>query len=217
MLLDKKDLRLSLKQIVVGIDEVGRGALAGPVSVGIFIALDPHKVRRKLAGIRDSKKLTRKERENWVLKIQSLCKEGFASFRVSSVSPRMIDQKGISHCVHKAICSALRRSAVKSESKILLDGLLQAPPKYKDQKTIIGGDDKEIVISAASVVAKVARDKTMRTLATKYAGYNLETNVGYGTQKHREAIKKLGLSEIHRKTYCSRVLSPVKISEGSQY
>lgn len=204
-----ENLGKSTKKVIVGIDEVGRGALAGPVSVGVFIALDPHKVRRKLSGIRDSKKLTRKEREEWALKIQNLCREGSASFKVSSTSPRTIDQKGISHCVHKAICSALRRSAIACDSKILLDGLLRAPSEYKNQKTIIGGDDKELVISAASVIAKVARDKLMQKLAQKYAGYYFETNVGYGTRKHREAIQKLGLSKIHRRTYCSRTLDSV--------
>ena len=87
-------------------------------------------------------------------------------------------------------------------SFIRLDGLLKAPKEFKNQKTIIKGDEKDVFIACASIVAKVSRDNLMCKLALKYPQYNFETHKGYGTLLHRHLIKKLGLSEIHRKSFC---------------
>lgn len=186
----------------VGVDEVGRGPLAGPVTVctlAVFEGFD----NKFFKGITDSKKLTKNSREEWSKKLHRARREGKINFAVSSVSARRIDEKGISWAVRVAISTALRRLDLnEKKAHIFLDGLLKAPKKFVQQKTIIGGDRKNKLISAASVVAKVHRDAYMVRLSKRYKKYKFDVHKGYGTKIHKIAIKKHGLSKQHRKSFC---------------
>ncbi len=189
---------------IIGIDEAGRGPLAGPVSVGVF-AVNKNFDFKILDRIKDSKKLTEKKRKEWHKKLK---KSENSKYAVCYSSSKTIDEKGIVFAIKKAMNDCLRKLDIKpSECEILLDGSLVAPEKYKKQKTIIKGDVTEPVISAAAIFAKVERDEKMKKNAKKFPKYSFETHKGYGTKKHIEFIKKYGITEIHRKTFCSNILS----------
>lgn len=216
-------------KVSIGIDEVGRGPVAGPVTVGVFQIkpvrpghpggnekLNPPerlfsragiKNTEKMLGIKlkDSKKLSRKQREIWFSEIQKWKKEKLCDFCVTSISAREIDRIGISKAIRKALEQSLVVLHPKKDTRILLDGGLKAPIAFKNQKTIIKGDEKEPVIALASIVAKVTRDRYMTLQAKKYPVYGFETNVGYGTKKQYMAIQKHGLTPLHRKTYLKKL------------
>jgi len=199
---------------IIGIDEAGRGPLAGPVSVGVFMA--PKNLNKKLikilgGKIKDSKKLSLKRREEIYKEFLKLRKETRlnkveqVSFSVTHISNKIIDKIGISKAVQKGISKSLHNlhpSYDRKNSVIRLDGLLKAPKEFKNQKTIIKGDEKNVFIACASIVAKVERDRLMTKLAKKYPKYKFEIHKGYGTKKHRNLIKIHGLSPIHRRTFC---------------
>lgn len=196
----KKEVKNNIKYII-GIDEVGRGPLAGPVAVGVFCVRKDFKFK-KLLGIRDSKKLTSEKRESFFEKILELEKKGEVEFAVSFVSVKEIDKNGISPAIKKALKNSLKKiNKNRDECSVFLDGGLYAPEEYKKQKTIIKGDDKIKVISCASVVAKVLRDRLMCKLAKKYPKYGFEIHKGYGTKKHCESIRKNGICSEHRKCF----------------
>ncbi|OGF51446.1 ribonuclease HII [Candidatus Giovannonibacteria bacterium RIFCSPLOWO2_02_FULL_43_11b] len=187
-----------MSKYIVGIDEAGRGPLAGPVTVAVVAILKNSKI--KLPD-RDSKKLSAKKREEW---FQFFKDNPLLKYSVSSVSHSIIDKRGISYALRLAV----RRSIEKLEFRpkmILLDGSLFAPQEY-NQKTIIKGDEKIPIIAAASIVAKVTRDRKMVRLAKKYPKYGFEMHKGYGTLTHRVMLKKYGLCEIHRKSFCTRLI-----------
>ena len=187
---------------VVGIDEVGRGPVAGPVSVGAFrIQPVQLKLNIKKLKLRDSKKLSKTHREEWFKIIKKWKQEGRCDFAVVSVSAKEIDRIGISQAIRKCVSKCLYKLSANNYDLVLLDGSLKAPIEFRNQKTIIKGDEKEPVISLASIVAKVTRDRYMRNQAKKYPAYGFENHVGYGTRKHYEAIKKKGLTPLHRRTY----------------
>lgn len=207
-------------KFTIGIDEAGRGPLAGPVAVGVF-AIRSKAVLKMFKGVRDSKKLTPLARDGFFLQIKAAKKAGHVYFAVSYSSPGFIDKKGIV----PAIRSALERSLKKLEKefihrsdlgkgfvqdrisyncRVLLDGSLKAPLRYLNQKTIIGGDDIEPVISLASICAKVLRDRKMTRLAKKHPKYGFEIHKGYGTKSHYKAIKKHGLSKEHRRSFLKK-------------
>ncbi|PIR40245.1 MAG: ribonuclease HII [Candidatus Zambryskibacteria bacterium CG10_big_fil_rev_8_21_14_0_10_34_34] len=206
---------------IVGIDEAGRGPLAGPVSVGIFMT-DQKTGNWILKNIfenklRDSKKLSPKKREEIYKKFLILRKNPTSLklrgaskifFSVISISNKIIDEYGISKAIQTGVTKSLKKlhhtSLMKkgNPSFIRLDGLLKAPKEFKNQKTIIKGDEKDVFIACASIVAKVSRDRLMRRLAKKYPKYHFEIHKGYGTILHRNLIKKYGLSPLHRKTFC---------------
>ena len=192
-------------QYVIGIDEAGRGPLAGPVSVGAacFCISDRRRFSVFSKGVKDSKKLNEKQREEWFTKMEKESSLGKLSFSVSFSSAEMIDTHGLSLAVRKALSETLVKLSRPSESTlILLDGALYAPKEYPFQKTIIHGDDIEPIISLASIAAKVLRDRKMRVLAKKYPEYGFEHHKGYGTKKHYEMVAKYGVLEgIHRKTF----------------
>jgi len=137
-------------------------------------------------------------------------KEGFIKTSLSYVGAAAIDKKGIAPAIRKALDASLekleKRGLKAKDCDVLLDGALRAPSKYKKQKTIIKGDLKEKVISAASVFAKVSRDRKMVLLGKKLPEYKFEKHKGYGTKAHIKAIKKHGLTKHHRKTFLRRLL-----------
>src|SRR3989338_3594244 len=193
-----------MRKFLVGIDEVGRGPLAGPVAVGAVAV--PHDFDWDLvSGVRDSKKLTPRAREEWSKKLQNLRSAKKLDFSVSFSSVRMIDRSGIVFAIRSALAKCLKQlGATPRNCEILLDGSLYAPKKFLAQKTIIHGDDLEPVISMASIVAKVWRDNLMRRMSVQYPKYGLDLHKVYGTLLHRQAIEKHGLSVLHRKSFCKR-------------
>ena len=203
---------------MVGIDEVGRGPLAGPITLASICLPDNFQFSIFNFLIKDSKKLS-KERRNEVFKIcQKLKKEGKIYYAVSSIRHSSIDKYGLAKCIKKGIERCLNKmqstptwvgvDCALSQALILLDGGLKAPAKYKDQKTIIKGDEKVKIIALASIIAKVSRDRHMRRLAKKFPEYGFEIHKGYGTKLHLDMIKKYGPCEIHRKTFCRGVVKP---------
>ncbi|MDB5225780.1 MAG: rnhB [Candidatus Adlerbacteria bacterium] len=188
-------------QWLVGVDEAGRGPLAGPVSVGVVAVPKRFDIRKAFPGINDSKQLTEEKREEIYKEALARAKAGDIKLCARLSSALYIDTRGITKAVRRGVWSGVRHLADPETSFVKLDGLLVAPPEYK-QETIIKGDALEPVISLASIVAKVRRDRLMRTLAVQYPEYGFAIHKGYGTAKHRAAIGKFGLCELHRKTFC---------------
>ncbi len=191
---------------IIGIDEVGRGPLAGPVALCACKAshgFDPSIFK----GIKDSKKLSAQKREEWFHKISELRSKGVVDFAYSFVSAEEIDATGISKAIEKAVhvCLEMLKLDVLT-THIFLDGSLHAPKKFVHQETIIKGDEKVPIISAASIVAKVMRDRFMAEQAAIYPDYGFEKHKGYGTDFHMKAIRKYGMTPIHRKSFLRGML-----------
>lgn len=189
---------------VVGIDEVGRGPLAGPVAVGSFWILNPEfhlLVDAFAVPLHDSKQLSRTQRETWFRQLESWREEGKCDFAVAMTSAEDIDKHGISKGIKKALAETLYILECGTDCQILLDGSLKAPSEYTKQITIIKGDEKEMAIALASIVAKVTRDNHMLRLAKRYPQYGFERHMGYGTEEHYTALRKHGLTPIHRKSF----------------
>jgi ribonuclease HII len=192
-----------MKQIV-GIDEVGRGPLAGPVTVCVvscgsqmYIELKKDKNLPPIG--KDSKKLSAIDREKYAKYLDYIG----LPYVVVNVANTTVDKKGISFAIRLAILRGMKKLKLNpGNCEVLLDGGLRAPSEYKNQKTIIKGDEKERIIAWASILAKVSRDALMKKMANKYPKYGFEKHKGYGTLEHRKAIKKYGLSPIHRKSFC---------------
>ena len=192
-------------KIVIGIDEVGRGPIAGPVTVcALQLKVESLKLKVVQIPLRDSKKLSRVQRELWFAQIKMWQREGKCDFCVSSVSAQTIDRIGIVPAINRALTRSLGVLHIRHgvyEVQILLDGGLRAPKEFKKQKTIIKGDEKEPAIALASIVAKVTRDRHMTRMAKRFPEYGFDSHVGYGTRAHYSAIKQHGLSPLHRKTF----------------
>lgn len=196
------------KKYLCGIDEAGRGPLAGPVAVGV-VAVKQDFDWSRLSGVGDSKQLSSQVRESLFRAAWQLRKEKEINWRVSMVGARVIDERGIVTAIKLAMSRGL--SGLKlapAETRVLLDGSLFAPSIYSDQTTIIKGDQKEPVIGLASILAKVTRDRYMDKLSeiTEYETYAFASHKGYGTKKHREAIRMTGLSDEHRTSFCRKLL-----------
>ncbi len=199
---------------IVGIDEAGRGPLAGPVSVGLVLVPTDFDWNLIL-GVNDSKKLSESRREVIYERTKVLQKEGKLSYVVVMLDAKKIDTNGISVCIKKAIATGLKKLASTRLNLVLnpvevmvkLDGSLKAPVEYVHQETIIKGDSKEKVIGLASIMAKVTRDIYMTKIAqeTQFAAYDFARHKGYGTKAHLAAIAKNGLSTLHRVSYCRNI------------
>jgi len=186
---------------IIGIDEVGRGPIAGPVAVGALVFLKPE-AKRIFRGVKESKQLTETQREQWFRLIELAHASGHVDFKVTFQSQKIIDTKGLSYAIRTALYTSLESLNINPMSaQVLLDGGLKAPVQYVNQKTIIKGDEKEVVIALASICAKVLRDRRMNTLAKKYPLYGFEKHKGYGTKGHYGAIRKYGLLETHRRSF----------------
>lgn len=187
---------------IIGIDEVGRGPVAGPVAV-CACAIEVSNYRKiKKGNLNDSKKMTSGNRDIWYQKSIEMKTSGLIKYSVAYKSNLFIDKKGISLAIRECIALALNNLKIKPNNcVVLLDGSLKAPKEYLNQRTIIKGDMKEKIISFASVIAKVSRDKKMELLHRKYPQYNWRSNKGYGTKEHYRAILKHGKTQLHRKTF----------------
>jgi ribonuclease HII len=196
---------------LVGVDEVGRGPIAGPVAVGAFVILNPIAMKA-FRGVKESKQLTEEKREEWFATILEAQAEGDVHFCVTFQSEKIIDDRGLTFAIKKALECSLKNIKIKpSEALVLLDGGLKAPKKYKNQKTIIKGDEKEKVIALASICAKVLRDRYMDKVAKKHVAYGFDTNKGYGTDGHYEALRLYGLLPIHRRRFLKTFLQRQKL------
>ncbi len=189
---------------IVGIDEAGRGPLAGPVSVGaVIVPIDFD--WDCIPGVGDSKKVSLKNREAIFERARVLQREKVLQTAVALITPKIIDSKGITYAVRSGIERNLKHiNPDPQTTKVLLDGLLKAPDDFIFQETIIKGDAKEKVIGLASILAKVTRDRYMISLAKQLPQYAFEVHKGYGTKLHRQCIETHGLSPSHRVTFCSR-------------
>lgn len=188
-------------KFMLGVDEAGRGPLAGPVSVGVVAVSEGFDVALEFPGVADSKAISEKKRELVFSMLEDRVQKGDVRFVVELPSAEDIDREGIAVVIRKAVSRAVNQLAPDAaQVQVLLDGSLKAPMEYA-QKTIIGGDATEPIISLASIAAKVTRDRYMVQMAEKYPGYGFEKHKGYGTKAHYEALMELGLSDIHRKSY----------------
>jgi len=189
-------------ELIIGIDEVGRGAFAGPI-IAAGVAYRKNFKHPVLAKINDSKLLKPKIREE----LCAIIKKQALVWTIESIDVPFINKYGISKANNAVFRKVLKKILTQSKNDlnhfILIDGF-QA--KYlqggvNKQKAIIKGDQKSLSIASASIIAKVYRDELMKRLGKEYKGYNFSKNKGYGTKHHRETLKKLGLSEIHRTSF----------------
>lgn len=196
---------------MLGVDEAGRGPLAGPVSVGVVAVPEGFDVAKEFLGVADSKKLSEKKREKIFQMLEARVAYGDVNFTVEFESAKCIDTEGIAVAVRRALARGVNSLAAelgsptskctgKPDFHILLDGALRAPPEYA-QETIVNGDELIPLISLASIAAKVSRDRLMLELAKKYPAYGFEKHKGYGTRAHYEALRKHGLCVIHRRSF----------------
>lgn len=192
---------------VIGIDEVGRGPLAGPVMVAAILVPEKFRARKggQRVGLRDSKKLTAIQRELWNSYLLSNPKLSAIAVRVF---PKTIDRINISKAANLAACRAYKKllkihNLNPADCEVYLDGgLYLGNGKGRLQaNTIIKGDEKIPAIAMASIVAKVARDRIMVRAAKIFPEYGFERHKGYATKAHYEAIKRLGLTKMHRLTF----------------
>lgn len=179
---------------ILGVDEAGRGPLAGPLAVGIVrvpVGLD---VLGAFPGLNDSKKLSEKKRETLFARIEA---HEDVLFEVEWVTAAQIDEQGLTAPIQEAIARGVRSLG---SGKVFLDGLLHAPKEY-EQETVTGGDGIVPAIMLASIVAKVSRDRLMQQLDRQYPVYGFAQHKGYGTKAHYMAIQQHGLSKEHRRLF----------------
>ena len=201
-MLEKKeeDLQQVLnKESEVGIDEVGKGAVFGPVFSAVVVLNQKNKLILKKSGITDSKKLTAKKRKSLLQKILLLSSD----YGIGQSSVREIDKLGIRFATELSMIRALKKLK-KKPSELIIDGPLLLRPWNGIQKNIISGDSKYISIASASIIAKVSRDNLMERLEKKYSGYLIFKNKGYGTKDHLSIIKKNGITNLHRKSFLKK-------------
>ncbi|CAD5977603.1 ribonuclease HII [Planktothrix agardhii] len=191
--------------VIAGVDEVGRGALFGPVVAAAVILSEDSIAQLTSAGVKDSKKLTPGVRSRLAIEIKAIaidCKIGWATVKE-------IDRFNILQATLLAMKRAIIRLNPEPEL-CLIDGNQKIPKLLIPQQTIIKGDSTSIAIAAASIVAKVWRDELITRLAKKYPEYDLKQNKGYGTAKHRQAIQEHGITYQHRQSFrCCQLSLPL--------
>ncbi len=189
-----------IDSIEVGIDEVGRGCIFGPVFASIVVISAENNHLLKKIGVDDSKKLSEKKRNSLLPKILKLSKD----WGIGQSSVREIDRYGIRHATELSMVRAINKLKL-TPSKIYIDGNLPLSLWHGEQEMIIKGDSKLTSISAASILAKVKRDALMIRLEEKYKGYVLYKNKGYGTSDHFLSIKQFGITNMHRKSFLKKL------------
>jgi ribonuclease HII len=190
-------------ELVVGLDEAGRGALAGPVAVGaVILPADLRGLRKKLQGLHDSKLMTPNERE----RVRGVIQSCAVAYTVGFSRAEEIDALGINGAVRRAAWNALMCLG-PSPQFLLSDFRLELPETTLPEAWLVKGDQLSLSIAAASVLAKTARDAQMCKMDAKYPGYGFAVHKGYGTAQHREAIGALGYSPLHRRSFQVRSLA----------
>lgn len=187
------------KRLILGIDEVGRGALAGPLVLAAIATSRPFRYQKRALGpLKDSKKLTAKKREAWSRHF--LGQSGLRS-AITRVWPKVIDRVNISRAASIGARRLFKKLAPKRAGVfVYLDGGLEFPEAIP-HRTIIKGDEKIKIIAAASIVAKVARDRIMTRLHKKDPRYDFHIHKGYGTKLHCRRIRRFGYSTLHRRSF----------------
>jgi ribonuclease HII len=189
---------------LVGVDEAGRGPLAGPVSVGV-VKIPNDFDWGILSGVNDSKQLSELKRQEIYQQAVDLRHRRSLDFSVSMVGSSYIDNHGIVSAIKLAMSRSIARLKLEVEDcHFKLDGSLFAPEQFS-QETIIKGDSQEKEIGLASILAKVSRDKYMERIARRYVLYQFDAHKGYGTKHHRAMIQKYGKCPIHRVSYCKNI------------
>jgi len=186
-------------EITIGIDEAGRGPLAGPVVAAAVASFNDYKLRRKL-GIKDSKQLSFQKREEIY---NSLKKDKNIQWGVGRVGEKLIDKINILEATKLAMKRAVLNLKKNNDFKVkmlLLDGNFKINMNYPQRK-YVKGDERVFLISLASIIAKVKRDRLMEKYHQKFPGYGFNKNMGYPTKDHRERIKDNGSCGIHRKSF----------------
>lgn len=185
---------------IIGIDEAGRGPLAGPV---VAAAVKIKKYSDELQEINDSKKLTEKKRE----KLFDIILNNF-EVGIGIATPEEIDEINILNATFLAMRRSIEELGKKTDTDVLIlvDGNFKIREYVGEQEPIIKGDAKSLSIAAASIIAKVTRDRMLVEDADKYPEYSFEKHKGYGTKAHREALLKYGPCPIHRKTFLKKIL-----------
>ncbi len=193
---EEDHLPIMNKKIEIGIDEVGRGCIFGPVfSAAIVISKNKSSILKKL-GVDDSKKLSIKRRDLLVPKILELSQD----WGIGQSSVREIDTYGIRFATELSMIRAINKLKF-NPIEILIDGSLPLRSWEGKQKNIVKGDSKLTSIAAASILAKVTRDSLMKRFDKRYKGYFIYRNKGYGTKEHFLSIKKIGLTNMHRRSF----------------
>ncbi|MFD3156544.1 ribonuclease HII [Haloimpatiens sp. FM7330] len=189
-------------QYLAGVDEVGRGPLAGPIAAAaVVLNLNYEDDKDLILGIKDSKKLSHAKREE----LSEIIKSKAISYSIALVDNKQIDNRGIAWSNNKVFLESVSNLKVKPDI-ILSDGYRIRGCNIKNE-AVIKGDNRSISIAAASIIAKVYRDNLMFEFAKKYKGYGFEKNVGYGTQEHIDAIHKEGITPIHRRRFLTNILN----------
>lgn len=186
---------------IAGVDEVGRGPLAGPiVTAAVILNLDYENDDNFILGINDSKKLSQKTREE----LYKIIVEKSVDYSISVIDNNLIDEKGIAWCNNQSFINNIEGLNI-APHMVLSDGYRIRNFNINNE-AVIKGDNRSASIACASIIAKVYRDRLMVKYAEKYPQYGFDNHVGYGTEKHVEAIKKNGICEIHRKSFLRKIL-----------
>ena len=180
-------------KLICGIDEVGRGCFAGPVVAGAVIF--PQNIKLP-EGIADSKLLKPKERERLADEIKKVAQ----SYAIAEICVNCINKFGIGKATQMAFRKAIKNLSINPDF-VIIDAFYVKHLNRKKQKPVKGGDQLSVSIAAASIIAKVYRDKLMKNLHKKYPNYGFARHKGYGTKIHQNAIKKYGLTKLHRKSF----------------
>ncbi len=195
--IEKKTVNNNLS--LQGIDEVGRGPLAGPLFVASYKINNKTIIHKE---VNDSKKLSEKKREY----LYQFLTEDPSLYKVYSLSNKKIDDVGIVECINILIEKCALNNA---SDKTLIDGIFKKKFNIPSYNTVIKGDSTHYSIAAASIIAKVTRDRYMTSLKDTFPQYEFEKNKGYGTKVHIDAIKKFGITKLHRKTFLKNIYSTI--------
>ena len=196
----EEDLQQVLnRKYEVGIDEVGKGAVFGPVFSAVVVLTEKNKSILKQFGVVDSKKLTTRQRKLLLPKILLLSSD----YGIGQSSSREIDKLGIRVATELSMIRALKKLKERP-NEIIVDGPLLLRPWNGIQKNEVSGDTKFTSVAAASIVAKVSRDNLMERLEKKYSGYLIFKNKGYGTREHLSIIQENGITNLHRKSFLKK-------------
>ena len=196
----EEDLQRILNKLSeIGIDEVGKGAVFGPVFSAAVVLTEKNKNTLKQSGVTDSKKLTSKKRKLLFPKILLLSSD----YGIGQSSVREIDELGIRVATELSMIRAIKKLKEKPY-ELLIDGSLLLRPWPGIQKNIVSGDSKFTSIASASIIAKVSRDNLMERLEKNYSKYLISKNKGYGTREHLSIIKKNGITNLHRKSFLKK-------------
>ena len=197
---EEDHLQILNKVFEIGIDEVGRGSVFGPVFSAAIVLTKKDGLTLKKLGVNDSKKLTPKKRNNLFPKIISLSSD----YTLGQSSVTEIDKFGIRYATELSMIRAVKKLRYKP-SELIIDGPLSLRLWEGNQRNIISGDSKFTSIAAASIIAKVTRDSLMERLESKYPGYFIFKNKGYGTKQHFSSLKENGLTNLHRKSFLNKL------------